>query len=430
MKEKNADVWDVFLDLHDNHKLSTAYWKGAPEFQAQLTDYLKSIIDVGVSDGKTSFPYDFSYYIFHLPKDMLPNLKLHAENVLETDPNNGAAVQFLAVETFQLTERQKPLEKYPLLEKAMVLAPKDVEICHYAFSMCTWGGHEWNKTALIALERLLERLSDSSDEELYWWLSEIHSHYDVLTKPTDFYKESLRNSVLVERWEAAIRKIATVFETTLSRKPSAREALINLADIYQTLGNIEDAQAVFENRLMQDENDRNALDGLANLHEKLGNTELAREYKLKAHPSLKWVGQVLSDFSSAVDLDGKPISLADYRGKVVLLDFWAVWCGPCVGEIPNVKEVYEKYHDKGFDVIGVSFDEDEAVLRKFITEKELPWRQILDAGGFNGAFAKQYDVRGIPAPFLIDRKGKVISVKARGHLLGELVAAEIEGKKD
>ena len=286
MKEKNADVWDVFLDLHDNHKLSTAYWKGAPEFQAQLTDYLKSIIDVGVSDGKTSFPYDFSYYIFHLPKDMLQNLKLHAENVLETDPNNGAAVQFLAVETFQLTERQKPLEKYPLLEKAMVLAPKDVEICHYAFSMCTWGGHEWNKTALIALERLLERLSDSSDEELYWWLSEIHSHYDVLTKPTDFYKESLRNSVLVERWEAAIRKIATVFETTLSRKPSAREALINLADIYQTLGNIEDAQAVFENRLMQDENDRNALDGLANLHEKLGNAKLAREYKVKADPSL------------------------------------------------------------------------------------------------------------------------------------------------
>ncbi len=98
--------------------------------------------------------------------------------------------------------------------------------------------------------------------------------------------------------------------------------------------------------------------------------------------------------------------------------------------ITSVKEVYEKYHDKGFDVIGISFDEDEAVLRKFITEKELPWRQILDSGGFKGVFAKQYGVHGIPAPFLIDRNGKVISVNARGSLLDELVEAEIEGKKD
>ena len=65
-----------------------------------------------------------------------------------------------------------------------------------------------------------------------------------------------------------------------------------------------------------------------------------------------------------------PISLADYRGKVVLLDFWAVWCGPCLGEIPRIKAVYEEYYDKGFDVIGVSFDEDAAVLREFIKEKE------------------------------------------------------------
>ena len=102
----------------------------------------------------------------------------------------------------------------------------------------------------------------------------------------------------------------------------------------------------------------------------------------------------------------------------------------CSGEISNVKEVYEKYHDKGFDVIGISFDEDEAVLRKFITEKELPWRQILDSRGFKGVFAKQYGMRGIPAPFLIDRNGKVISVNARGSLLNELVEAEIAGKKD
>ena len=92
--------------------------------------------------------------------------------------------------------------------------------------------------------------------------------------------------------------------------------------------------------------------------------------------------------------------------------------------------MYEKYHAKGFEVIGVSLDEDAAVLREFVTEQEVPWRQILDGDGFGGAFAKQYGIRSIPAPFLIDREGKVISVKARGSLLDELVAAEIEGKAD
>ena len=232
-------------------------------------------------------------------------------------------------------------------------------------------------------------------------------------------------------------KIQTVFEEQLERTPDHWHTVRMLVEILEALGEreatekvLKETQTVFEKQLEQDGNNRDALDVLANIHERLGDTELARAYKLKVDPSLGWVGQVLPDFSAAVDLDGTPISLTDYRGKVVLLDFWAVCCGPCLGEIPGIKAVYEKYHAKGFDVIGVSLDEDAAVLREFIKEKEIPWRQILDDEGFRGTFAKQYGVRSIPAPFLIDREGKVISVKARGHLLSELVEAEIEGKKD
>ena len=139
---------------------------------------------------------------------------------------------------------------------------------------------------------------------------------------------------------------------------------------------------------------------------------------------------MLPDFSSAVDLDGDPISLTDYRGKVVLLDFWAVWCMPCVAEMPNIKVVYEKYHSKGFEVIGVSFDSDKTVLREFIRENQLTWRQIFAGEKQSSSVAQKYRIRSIPAQFLIGREGKVISVDARGNRLDKLVAAEIERKMD
>ncbi len=198
------------------------------------------------------------------------------------------------------------------------------------------------------------------------------------------------------------------------------------------MGDLEAAQAVFkkvqpyyEERLKENPNDRTALSSLANIHGKLGNSDLARGYRVKADPTLAWEGQVLPEFSPVVDLDGNPVSLADYRGKLVLLDFWATWCGPCITELPNIKEVYEKYHDKGFEIIGISLDTNEAALRTFLKENRLPWRQVFDGEVRDTSLAQQYGVRGIPAQFLMDREGTVISVKARGKRLKNLVEAEI-----
>ena len=148
---------------------------------------------------------------------------------------------------------------------------------------------------------------------------------------------------------------------------------------------------------------------------------------MNADPTLAWVNKVLPDFSSAVDLDGKPISLADYRGKVVLLDFWATWY---TDRIPTLEAVYEKYHSRGFDIIGISLDVDETVLREFIEENPLPWRQIFDGERYEGPLVQQYGVRSIPKMFLFDRGGKVISVNVRDRSLDKLVAAEIRRKMD
>ena len=436
MKSNSVDVWDAFLNTLENRGVSSS-WEVAPDVQEELIDYFKTKIDVGVIGGKTALPSDLIWneYVWRFPDEMREKLTEHAGYVLETDPDNGAAAKFLAIVTSGTSYDIPADEFWHLWEKAATLLPNEVDICYLAFENS--GLDILLDEGVVALERLFARYREGEEPTLYQWLFRCcYDYLHVTSRPNDFYQRLEDDDPLNERWTVVMEKIQAVFEEQLERTPDHWHTVRMLTEILEALGDSEAmesvlkaAQTVFEKQLVQDEDDWNALDGLANIHEKLGDTELAREYKLKVDPSLGWVGQVLPDFSSAVDLDGTPISLADYRGKVVLLDFWAVWCGPCLGEIPRIKAVYEKYHDKGFEVIGVSFDEDAAVLREFIKEKEVPWRQILDAEGFGGAFAKRYGIRSIPAPFLIDREGKVISVKARGSLLAELVTSEMAGKK-
>ena len=284
--------------------------------------------------------------------------------------------------------------------------------------------------ALVALERLFERLRGRDHRVSYLWTVRLYTT-EVEATPVQMYQQINKRHPVVDRWEAVLNEILAVFENELVEKPDSGVFNI-IAYIHEAMGDIAAAQAVFKNvqpmyekRLAENPNDRTALTSLANIHDKLGNTDLAHEYRVKANPTLAWKGQVLPEFSPVVDLNGKPVSLADYRGKLVLLDFWATWCGPCITELPNIKEVYEKYHDKGFEIIGISLDTDEAALRTFIKENRLPWRQVFDGAGRETPLAQQYGVRSIPAQFLIDREGTVISVKARGKRLKDLVEAEI-----
>jgi thiol-disulfide isomerase/thioredoxin len=91
-------------------------------------------------------------------------------------------------------------------------------------------------------------------------------------------------------------------------------------------------------------------------------------------------GVVFPDFNEK-DLAGEPLSIAKFKGKVVLVDFWATWCGPCRGELPNVLAAYKKYHDKGFEIIGISLDRDENALKSFIKENGMVWPQYFDGLG-------------------------------------------------
>jgi len=122
------------------------------------------------------------------------------------------------------------------------------------------------------------------------------------------------------------------------------------------------------------------------------------------------------------DVAGKPLSVAAYKGKVVLIDFWATWCPPCRGELPNVQKTYEKHHGKGFEIIGVSLDQDKQKLTSFTEDKKMAWQQFFDGKGWGNKLAVKYGIQSIPATYLLDGQGKIIGKDLRGEALEEAVS--------
>jgi thiol-disulfide isomerase/thioredoxin len=128
---------------------------------------------------------------------------------------------------------------------------------------------------------------------------------------------------------------------------------------------------------------------------------------------------------TGVTADGIAFDWESYRGKVVLVDYWASWCGPCIGEIPNMKKNLERFGNKGFTIVGINMDDTREAFEKCVENKEITWTNIVSEEegkrGWDAPMADYYGITGIPTAILVDQKGKVVSLRARGVELDKML---------
>ncbi|RIK81275.1 MAG: hypothetical protein DCC67_08310 [Planctomycetota bacterium] len=264
------------------------------------------------------------------------------------------------------------------------------------------------------LDEALQAARQSDDDDLVrlGWQGYIDDRTENWSELDDAQKQAFRDEVLRKVEEGGPQlidvSIASATATNLDRQDEAFAAAF-LAEVLPKLQQTEDqevkdavAEANFEGML--------------------------RRLKLPGNP-MEINGSLLS---------GGEVDWNSYRGKVVLVDFWATWCGPCKAELPNILKMYEGYHDKGFEVLGVSLDQTEEEAKS----EKLPWDSIFPGDenqrGFDHPLVKYYGINGIPTAILVDKEGKVVSMNARGpelraqlkKLLGDPIEKPAEEKPE
>lgn len=139
------------------------------------------------------------------------------------------------------------------------------------------------------------------------------------------------------------------------------------------------------------------------------------------------VGNKFPDFEEK-DLAGKPLSVANYKGKVVLVDFWATWSEPCVQQLPLVMRTYAKHHAEGLEIIGISLDQDQKKLKDFTKEMKMQWSQYFDGKSWDNKLAAKYGILEIPSTFLLDGNGTIIGRNLQGNALEEAITKALAKK--
>ena len=268
------------------------------------------------------------------------------------------------------------------------------------------------------------------------------------------FAEEAKSPTLDEIMQKHAKATVTDIEAYLKANPEAEDLLEALNHLLVAQSNLDDAdgQIATLNRkyaILLAEEDLNigeiingAIQPQFNLLAENGRKDDARALitksidDLKEHPMGARIAQHLTSMAGELDkpmvgdamdisftaTDGTEVNVSEMKGKVVLVDFWATWCGPCVAEMPNVIAAYNKYHEKGFEVIGISLDQSKDKLDTYVKDNKMPWPQYFDGKGWKNDLAGKFGVRSIPATYLIGTDGKIVASNLRGDALEEKLA--------
>jgi peroxiredoxin len=247
-------------------------------------------------------------------------------------------------------------------------------------------------------QQLMEQAMNETAQKLEKFIAAYPGTYEA----TDATLQLALIQSALSNFEAAVPNLQAFVRTGDETDERVGYAHFYLAEAYRNLDRFDEAQTEY----------KVFVDKYSHLNPRFVQTATAALNDIPSQRRLA-VGSDPIPFE-VKDINGKRLSLDAYKGKVVLLDFWATWCMPCKVEMPNVVRIHKRFNKDGFEIIGISLDSNRDALENFIKTNEMSWPQYFDGKGWQNGLAEQYRVRAIPATYLIDKKGKIRYRSLRG----------------